>query len=412
MKILFILSIGFDTPGPAVHLVKDIIREMLEAGHTVNFVQKLLGGSDPVIPIELEKYIGSTLIVDNLYMKKVDKANFVKRYIRNVISAFDCAKVYKKYNDVDIVFVQSNPTAIFPISLAKKYLKKPVIFDIQDIFPQDAVYAGKMSEKSIIYKISRFMQKRAYMKADHLTTISKDMKKTILEEGISDSKIDIVYNWSYSNESYDISDDENLFLKIHPEIDKSKYRVVYAGNIGAMVNVELMVETADKLRSESGIHFYIIGEGSSREKFERLVREKDLPNITFYPLQTVEYAPHNYSMANINLIPLPKGVIYTVMPSKTATALACGKPIIAGFDLESDMAEILRQVDKCTVLDPDDVNGYVDTILEYYRNGIRDYSANSRDIYKERFSQDNAKQYVKIFEKVVSNTEYNKKNKS
>ena len=210
MNILFVLYIGFDAHGPSVHLLKEIIEQCLIAGHKVNMIVRNRGGEDPDVPEELQKY--ENLHCDIIYDSKLEKGALVKRYFEDIRYAFKCKKIYKQYKDTDVVFLQSHTSPLFSITLLKHTLKKPILFNVQNIFPIDANVLGRLPDKGIkglVYKVFRVMQQMAYKKADRLVTISGDMKETLISEKVSEEKLDVVHNWSYSDEVLDIPDEEH-----------------------------------------------------------------------------------------------------------------------------------------------------------------------------------------------------------
>ena len=89
-------------------------------------------------------------------------------------------------------------------------------------------------------------QRYGYKHSDHIITISEDMKDTLVTDGIPVEKIEVVYNWSYQDELY-----ENLDLSpVSQMFDKNYFNVVYAGNIGVMQNVDILVETAKLMKED------------------------------------------------------------------------------------------------------------------------------------------------------------------
>ena len=46
------------------------------------------------------------------------------------------------------------------------------------------------------------------------------------------------------------------------------FNVVYAGNIGIMQNVDLLVKTAKLMQDEKNICFHIVGDGAYKEKLQ------------------------------------------------------------------------------------------------------------------------------------------------
>ena len=110
---------------------------------------------------------------------------------------------------------------------------------------------------------------------------------------------------------------KNHFLNSNNIRREDGFRVVYSGNVGQMVDAEMLVQTAKKLGSYKDIVFYVIGEGSGLNRLKARTEELGLKNVRFYGRQPMEYAQDNYCAADVNINPVPKGVIYTCMPSKT-----------------------------------------------------------------------------------------------
>lgn len=400
MNFLFVLYIGFDQHGPSVHLLKEMIRQCLESGHHVRMIVTNHGGSDPDIPVELQHY--KNLHCDVIYDKSLKKSALVKRYFQDFRYAFLCKKIYKRYKDTDAVFLQSNPSPLIALKMLKRTLKAPVLFNVQNIFPIDAGVLHKLPThgiKGIPYSVFRKMQQSAYKKSDLIVTISEDMKQTLLNEKVPESKIRVIYNWSYSDEAAEIADEDNLFLRDHPEL-MDKFRVVFAGNLGAMVNPVLFAEAAEKMKAYSDIIFIIIGDGNNMNLLKSMAKEMNLTNMVFFPYQPKEYARHNYAMANVNINALPKGIITTCMPSKTSTILNAARPMVVAVEKESSYAKILSEVDKCVVVDWNDSKGFSDAIIHFYEENIVSGSSNAREVFKPLCSVDNAKKYVECLEEL------------
>lgn len=396
MNIQFVLYMGFDQHGPSVHLLTDIIEQCLLAGHNVNMIVRNRGGADPDIPVKLQGY--ENLRCEVIHDSKLQKNALIKRYFEDTRYAVRAWRIYRKHHDIDVVFLQSCTTPLLPIILLKHTLKCSVLFNVQNIFPIDALVLNKLSThglKGAAFRVFRKMQQMAYKRVDRIITISEDMKQTLLGEGVAEKKVDVVYNWSYSDEAFDIPDKDNLFLKAH-NVDPSKFRVVFAGNLGAMVNAKLIADAAELCQVEENIHFYIIGDGNNMPVLKRLAAEKGLKNMSFYPYQPVEFAPHNYAMAHVNINALPKGIIYTCMPSKTATMLNCARPMVVSVEKESAFAQMLSEVEKCTIVDVDDTQGFAEAILSSYRKHITADSENAREVFRRMCSKKNAKGYADI----------------
>lgn len=320
MKVLMWMGGNFDRRTPSEHLLVAIVQALYADGHTVHVIQKDTGGSFPNLPKELVE-LGVT--TDCIPCQLAAKGNFVARYLVELKYVWKCRKLIKKYKDYDAVFNQSSNVAGFMAFSVKHIMPKArLTYNVQDIFPENAAYIG--SVKGMVYKILSAEQRYAYRHADQIITISEDMRELLVEKGADPKKIEVVYNWSYTDDIYRYEDvySEKIAEFLSPE----KFNVVYAGNIGTMQNVDIVVAAAKLMQSETDIHFHIFGDGVYKERLQN--EAGDLKNIDFWPMQPSELAPSIYAMADVNVIPLAHNIYRTALPSKTATCIACQKPIV------------------------------------------------------------------------------------
>ncbi len=361
MKIA-VVSIGsFDTQYSDYHIMRDIIVGLLERGHKVNLIQKQYLNI-PQYPQQFEKYLGNQLHIQNIRFEKRMKTDLKARYLADLSYYRRVCRLMKK-NRPDKIFLQSNNTAFFTVFYAKNILKCPLLYNEQDIFPENAYFAGILSEKSPIYRVAHVLQKYAYKNATALSTISDDMKSTIITRyGIPEDKVQVIYNWGHE-ELKAHSEEENVFLKKYPK-KLGEFRVVYAGNLGKMQNVELILETAELMKNETDVSFYIVGGGVNERQLKSFAKEKELKNVTFVGMQPPEEVADLYAAAGVNVIPLQKGLIYAALPSKTADCLIAGKPIITCVDEESKFAKLMEEsgIKNARNDSPDDLRNAIDAI--------------------------------------------------
>lgn len=378
------------------HLMLAILQDMLNKGHEVWLLQ--LQHRDGTLPKELENT--PNLHVVNIKQQETEKGNFIKRYVNQMKYYVRSAKALKTLPEMDAILLQSNNTAWIPVCAASR-LHVPIVYNVQDIFPMDAMMVGKISKNNPVYSIAKWLQSYAYKRANRVITISEDLAATIRQEGRRD--IDVIYNWSYQNTPFQIPDDENHFLLENHIRREDGFRVAYAGNTGQMMDGEMIVRTAKKLKDYPDIQFYIIGEGSNLQKLQQRALEEGLKNVLFYGRQPMEYAPDNYCMADVNINPMPKGVIYTCMPSKTATCLLSQKATIVSMDLDSDVAQKLSQVDLWQVVPPGDHEAMAEGILKIYRSGEwNKKSANAATFLQNLAPVENAGKYVAVLEETAA----------
>lgn len=386
MKVLMWMGGNFDRRTPSEHLLVAIVQALYADGHTVHIIQKDTGGPLPKLPSELVE-LGVT--TDCIPCQLASKGNFIARYLVELRYVWKCRRLIKKYRDYDAVFNQSSNVAGFMAFVVKHNMPKArLTYNVQDIFPENAAYIG--SVKGIVYKILSAEQRYAYRHADQIITISEDMKELLIEKGADSQKTDVVYNWSYTDNLYRYEDVYNE--KIAKYLSTGKFNVVYAGNIGAMQNVDVVVETAKLMQDEEDVHFHIFGDGMYKERLQH--EAEGLSNISFWPMQPSELAPSIYAMADVNVVPLATNIYRTALPSKTATCIACQKPIIFCIGNDSKFGRLMSSEPGFYVFGSCEADKLVDTIKELKNNrAITDNSI----LYKKAFSRTaNSKHYAEL----------------
>ena len=386
MKVLFWMFIGFDQHATSEHLLSAVIERLCEQGHSVHIIQKNTGGNLPSIPERLAKYDVTT---DVIPYQAADKGNFIARYLTELKYVNVCKKFIT--TDYDVVFIQSNNVAGFAVRTIRKKLPKAIVtFNVQDIFPYNLTFSGGLKKNSSVFKILAAEQRYGYKHSDHVITISEDMKDTLAADGVKEDKIEVVYNWSYQDELY-----ENVDLSPVAHMFSTDYfNVVYAGNIGVMQNVDILIEAAKLMKEDQSVWFHIIGNGVYKEKLEARAKEYGIKNISFWPMQPPEFAPAIYSAADVNVIPLVKDVYRTALPSKTATCLACGQPIIFAIGKDSKFGQKAMKEAGCPFVESNDSNDLVCAIQNVKTHN--QHSAIGR-FYKAHFVKTvNSKVYANI----------------
>lgn len=394
MKVLFWLSMGFDRRGPSEHLLTDMVKALYEQGHTVHILQKHTNGPQEALPVALRELgVETTRIECDLPQKD----NLVGRFFADVKYVLNCCRWLGKQKRFDRIFMQSSNVAGIQTRLLPFVQRKvPVVFNVQDIFPENAMYSGKMKANGLVYRCFAFMQRHAYRYASRIITISEDMKDQLIEIGTPADKIEVVYNWSYRDTMYDPSEID--YSCLDGIIDRSKFNVVYAGNIGVMQNVEIVIRAAAQMKDEKDICFHVIGDGMYRKKLEQLADELQADNVYFHDMMPSECAPAIYSAADVNVIPLAKDIYRTALPSKTATCLACGKPIVFAMGKEAKFARKISEKTNCVLINSNDTEGVCAAVQFIAQSGFR-YIDNEDSF--SAFSNDNSKVYTSIIEKAM-----------
>lgn len=390
MKVLFWMNSGFDIHSTSEHLLKAVIEQLAKTGNQVHVVQMDQGGQLPKLPENLAQ-LGVT--TDSIPYRAPSKGNFIARYLGAIRYYYSCREILKRHTNSDAVFLQSTNVAVVSAHLARKYNRHAnITLNIQDIFPYNAGYSGNIKRNGFVFKVMAAFQRRGYKIVDHIITISEDMKDTLVEDGTPADKIEVVYNWSYQDEPYD---QNKLDMTVPDQMfDKNSFNVVYAGNIGVMQNVDVLIEAAKLMKKEKGVWFHIIGNGVYKDRLKAKAKEYEIENISFWPMQPPEHAPAIYAAADVNVIPLMKDVYRTAVPSKTATCFACQKPVIFVIGKESKFGKKAMKETGCPVVESDKAGELVSKI-KMIQAGI--INCDTGSFFSREFSiTRNSKKYAKI----------------
>lgn len=241
--------------------------------------------------------------------------------------------------NVDCIYLASTPPIQGVLgSLLKKIKKVSFVYNLQDIFPDSLVGTGLAKKGGLLWKIGRVIENYTYRNADRIIVISEDFKKNIIVKGVPEEKIDVIYNWVDEKAVHPVSKENNpLFEEFG--LDRKKFTLVYAGNLGNAQNINIVLDAAYMLPE---LQFAIFGTGGLESEIRSRIEKEGLLNVHLNPLQPMERVSHVYSLGDACIVSCKAGLGGSAMPSKTWTIMSCGRPVVANFD-EGDLKEILEK---------------------------------------------------------------------
>ena len=291
--------------------------------------------------------------------------------------------------DADIIFSNSTPpTQGFISGMVAKKKGVPFLYSLQDIFPDSLVSTGLTKENSFIWKIGKFIERRTYLRADKIITISRSMENNILKKGVQKTKTTVIPNWVDVEEIHPVMKENN---KLVSELGLSNdiFTVVYAGNMGKSQGVDIIVDTAKEFSGEN-IRFLLFGSGSEYNRIKERVKNENVANVVVKRLLPFDRISEVYSLGDLALIICKAGVGKTGLPSKAASIMACNTPIVASFDTDSDLAELLEKSGAGVCVEPESTKLLKKEIEKRYnewRSGEKT-DFNSRDYVKRNLSKE------------------------
>ena len=311
------------------------------------------------------------------------------------------AMLWKKY---DVAFIDSTPPIQgLKLPIVRLFRRLPIVLNLQDIFPDSLVGTGLAKRGGILWKIGRVVENITYRNADRIIVISDDFKKNIMAKGVPEEKIIVVYNWVDENGVVPVAKDDNA-LYDELGINRDKFTVVYAGNFGYAQNIDVTIAAAERLKDVKDIQFLMFGTGGLVENYKKIVHEKGLNTIHFFPLQPAEKVSQVYSLGDLGVVACKKGLGKGAFPSKTWSIMSAGTPVIANYDEDTDLERLVKDNALGVFSAADDSEQMATCIIEMYNNRelCAKYGRNARQYIIDNVSKEKSTQkYVDVITEVV-----------
>lgn len=205
---------------------------------------------------------------------------------------------------------------------------------------QDSVSLGYFSEKSIICKYYKWLEKLTIKSADVIGSPSQgNINFTLkLYPFAEKKKIHILH---YSKTPISL---ENLNSNIRSTYNlTNKFVVIYGGNMSVAQKIENVISLAESCINYSDIVFILIGKGQEVEKSKKEVERRGLKNIVF-----LDYMPKDeyialLSICDVGLVSLNEKLAVPNIPSKTLEYFNLSIPIVASIDFITDYGLYLEK---------------------------------------------------------------------
>jgi colanic acid biosynthesis glycosyl transferase WcaI len=291
-----------------------------------------------------------------------DKSNLVRRAFGfagfSALAGLAALRAGGWLSRADVVLAMSPPLTLGLTGwLAGRLRRAPLVFNIQDVFPDAAVRTGAIGNRRVI-AVAEWLERVSYHRAAAVTVLSDDLRRNVtakVRAGDRD-RVHVIPNFVDTD-------------AITPGARHSGYRdelgigdepvVLYAGNVGFSQSLDLVVGAA---RRCPDVTFVVNGDGAARRDLE--AGAAGLPNIRFAGYQPIERLGEVLATGDVHVVPLRTGLGDVSVPSKTYSSLAAGRPVVASIDPGSEIPRLLDASGAGIAVPPDDLDAFVGAIRE------------------------------------------------
>ena len=361
MKILVICQHYW----PENFRVTEICEALVQRGHQVTALVGLPNYPSGIIPQEYRRHRNRRQLRNGVEIRrcfeigrKPGKLGLAINYVIYMTSASIKALWLKR--DYDVIYAYSTSPVLMslPASLLRCFTKKKLMIYVLDIWPA-CLAAMNVREDSFFYGFMKKVSRWVYRKADMLIYSSKRFQDYLRQ----------VHGIDVSDEQYMPQFADDVFRQpLPPSPPKTDaVQLVFAGNIGKVQAVEILIQTAALLRDEP-IRWHIIGDGSNEEACRRLASSFALENVVFYGRKPLSEMPAFYAMADAMLVSMRDDIsVNDTLPGKVQSYMAAGKPVLGS--IAGETAYVIEQAQCGFCAPPDDPEAFAEVVKRFLAAG-------------------------------------------
>ncbi|MBU3179783.1 glycosyltransferase family 4 protein [Clostridium psychrophilum] len=333
-----------------------------------------------------EMYNGIEVIRIPLVPRGKNSIMLALNYFSFVVSGFFWKMITKIKADYVFIFEVSPMTQALPGVWYAKKENIPCYLYVQDLWPENVEIITGITNKRIIGAIGKMVD-YIYKGCTKIFTTSNSFVKSINTRGVPIEKIE--YWPQYAEDFYKHLEKTNI-----EEIPNDDFfNITFAGNIGNAQGLDILPKAATIIKENEHskkIRFNIIGDGRYKESFIKLVNESNLSDMfNFIDKQSPIRIPNFMAASDAAFVCLTGGPLFSMtIPAKLQSYMACGLPIIASANGETD--KIIKESDSGLCSPAGDEKILADMIIELSNESperLTELGINARSYYDDNFNK-------------------------
>ncbi len=351
---------------PTGHVMSRIVRELAARGHEAHVVTALPWYRNHAIEPGWTGRLVRRQTTDWGSITRVhpfpgdDRSNLPRRALGflgfSLLAGVAGFRAGGWFRRVDAVIAMSPPLTLGLAGWAAKLAHRaPLVFNIQDVFPDAAVETGAITDRRVI-AVARRLERFSYRRADAVTVLSTDLADNVAGKvGTRHrSKVRVIPNFVDTTELFPM--DRATSYRRELAIGDEPV-VMYAGNVGFSQSLEMVIAAARAIPEAT---FVINGQGAARPELE--ADAAGLANVRFGDHQPAGRLNEVLATGDVHVVPLRRGLGRVSVPSKIYSILAVGRPVVAAIDADSEVSRIVASTGCGVVVAPDDTDAFIEGI--------------------------------------------------
>jgi len=250
----------------------------------------------------------------------------------------------------DVVYVWHPPLTVGVAAWAIRLIRGcPFVYDVQDIWPDEALLAGMMRE-GFMARALRVMEKAVYKRASHVVVATDGARSNLLAKGVPEERVSVVPNWIFGDGLVQPASADLKSARQFLAADDA-FTVTFAGNTGLVQGLDTMLEAARLLLPRTDIALRVVGDGSDLPRLRKLAEQLGLTNLRFLGRLPSSKMPAILGASDALLVVLRPGTLTDLaLPTKTLAYLAAGRPVLVAAGGAAE--QLVRECDAGLIVRP------------------------------------------------------------
>ena len=283
------------------------------------------------------------------------------------------------------------------ISFAKK-LRVPHYLYVQDLWPENVITVTGISNPAVIKPIDNMVD-YIYKNTDVIFATSPSFVEAICNRKVPVDRKKVYYWPQYAEEFYHPCD-----KKAVPEIlEDDSFKIIFTGNIGTAQGLQILPKAAELLK-DTNVKFIMVGDGRYLAEFNAEVEKRGVDRkFIMIPRQPAERIPELLAASDAAFLSFQDAELWRkTIPAKLQSYMACGMPIIAAAEGETERIITEAECGMCCRIG--DVTGLTEVIKSMMVSDINEMGKRSRVYFETHFDKkhlmDRMDEYISVKEKV------------
>ncbi|MDP7071103.1 MAG: glycosyltransferase family 4 protein [Phycisphaerales bacterium] len=324
--ILILTQVYVPDPAAVGQYLHDAAVELVERGHRVIVYAAARGYDDPSQKFPLRE-MRDGVEIRRMPLSSFGKASIPLRIVGGLLLMLQQILRGLFVGGVDRIIVSTSPPMCPIAALVISWLRrKPIIYWVMDVNPDQVIELGKVRDGSLPVRIMNWLNRRILGRAKRVVALDRFMLARLQRKADVTPKTVVMPPWPHDDHMEMIEHGENPWRKQH--VGDDAFVVMYSGNHGFSTPIKTVLDAALLMQGETDMEFLFIGGGVGKQLVDDTIASQQPSNVRSLPYQPLETLRYSLSAADVHLVSVGDDVVGIVHPCKIYGAMAVGRPIL------------------------------------------------------------------------------------